>query len=500
MNPPPRRFWLDWLAVFVLCAALCGYFQFITPYLPEEDSYWHIKFAWMLRHHGFFRSGFPWIEFSLWRDGFSDGAVIFHLFLTPFTFFRDLAFGGKLATVCLSAFMFSSFFAILTLNRVRSRYYWFWMLLLGGGFFWWRMMVLRPQVLSAALLLWSVHFLINGRVRAFAALSFVYPLSYVAAFLPQVFSAVRWAYLKAAERRDERRLLLAGFGAYALSTLLHPYFPKNLKFFYVQNFYVMYLAMTQKVNLYLAGEFLPLDTRQLLGSSGVLFAHLAGLGFLALHRRAPVSERTRVMFPIFLIVFLLTCQSKRFVEYSVPVGTLFCAFLFEDLFAGWSLERFYAEYGVPGRAALSAWLVVMAGATGSMAGVVGRDFGHLNPPRFRALAATLAENAPEDELIYTCDWDEAPELIFYNHQHRYPIIMDPTFMYYWNPKIWQRWFDVSNARLTPDETVASLTDVFHARFGLCSSKFTGLRRMMREDDRFRILAEDEHGYAFELLQ
>ncbi len=169
-----RRFWLEWLGVFLLCAALCAYFQFLTPYLPEEDSYFHIKFAWLLRHHGFFRHGFPWSYFSLWRDGFSDGSVVFHLLLIPFTF-GNLAFGAKLASVLLSAFAFSSFFAILTLNNVRARFYWFWLLLAGGGFFWWRLLVPRPQILSVTLLLWSLHFLLNGRRKAFAALSFIYP-------------------------------------------------------------------------------------------------------------------------------------------------------------------------------------------------------------------------------------------------------------------------------------------------------------------------------------
>ncbi len=114
-------------------------------------------------------------------------------------------FGAKLATVLLGAFAFSSFFAILTLNRVRHRFYWFWLFLLGGGFFWWRLLVPRPQVLSVTLLLWSLHFLLNGRRKAFAALSFAYPLSYVAAFLPQAFAVLRWAYLKVVERRADGR-------------------------------------------------------------------------------------------------------------------------------------------------------------------------------------------------------------------------------------------------------------------------------------------------------
>ena len=492
-----RRFWLEWLGVFLFCAALCAYFQFLTPYLPEEDGYYHIKFAWLLRHHGFFRHGFPWSYFSLWRDGFSDGSVVFHVLLIPFTF-GGLAFGAKLAAVLFSAFAFSSFFAILTLNRVRARFYWFWLLLAGGGFFWWRLLVPRPQVLSATLLLWSLHFLLNGRRRAFAAVSFLYPLSYVAAFLPQAFAVLRWAYLKAVERRSDGGLLAAGLAAYLAATVVQPYFPKNLTFFYVQNFYVVFLALTNNVNLYLANELMPLDTRQFVVGNLPLIANVLGLAFVAMHRRRPLSERTRLTFPIALVLVLLTCASKRFLEYSVPATTLFCAFLFTDAFEGYGEDDFVRDFGTAGKGFALAWLVAMGAATGVEAAMIRRDFAGTAPPRFEELARALAAKAPPGELVYTCDWDEPPELLFFDDQYRYTVMMDPTFLYYWDPGIWKQWFDVSNARLTPDETLRTLTDTFHARFGVCGSKFAGLRALLGADPRFKILAENKQGYVFEV--
>lgn len=492
-----RRFWLEWLGVFLLCAGIAAYFQFLTPYLPEEDGYYHIKFAWLLRHHGFFRHGFPWAYFSLWRDGFSDGSVVYHLLLIPFTFL-PLVLGAKLAAVLFSAFAFSSFFAVLTLNKVRARLYWFWLLLAGGGFFWWRLLVLRPQVLSAALLLWSLHFLLNGRRKAFAVLSFLYPLSYVAAFLPQVFAALRWAYLKLVARRGDGGLLAYGLAAYALGMIVHPYFPKNLEFFYVQNFYVMFLGLTQRVNLYLANELMPLDTRQFLVGNLPLIANLLGLAYVAMHRRRPLSERTRILFPVALVVVLLTCASKRFLEYSVPVTTLFCAFLFTDSCEGYGEKEFVRDYGTAAKIAAFAWLVAMGAATGVEASMVRGDFSRTQPPRFEDLARTLSEKAPPGELVYACDWDEPPELLFFADQYRYPVLMDPTFMYYWDPAIWKRWFDVSNARLTPDETRRTLLETFHARFGVCGAKFGGLHAMMRADPRFSILAENNQGFVFQV--
>jgi hypothetical protein len=492
-----RRFWLEWLGVFLFCAAVCAYFQFLTPYLPEEDGYYHIKFAWLLRHHGFFRQGFPWSYFSLWRDGFSDGSVVFHLLLIPFTF-GGLVLGAKLAAVLFSALAFSSFFAVLTLNRVRGRFYWFWLLLAGGGFFWWRLLVPRPQVLSATLLLWSLHFLINGKRKGFAALSFLYPLSYVAAFLPQVFAAIRWAYLKFVARRSDGGVLAAGLVAFVMAMIVHPYFPKNLLFFYVQNFYVMFLGLTHGVNLYLANELMPLDTRQFVVGNLPLIANLLALAYVAMHRRHPLSERTRILFPIALVVVLLTCASKRFLEYSVPVTALFCAFLFTDVCEGYGEAEFIKDYGNAGKIAAFAWLVAMGAATGVEASMVRRDFARTEPPRFEELARALAAKAPPGELVYTCDWDEPPELLFFADQYRYPVIMDPTFMYYWNPAVWKQWSDVANGRLTADETRRTLIETFRARFGVCGWKFGALKGLMAGDARFTILAENKQGFVFEV--
>jgi hypothetical protein len=495
---PRRRFAVEWTGIFLLCFALCAYFQFLSPYMPEEDGYFHIKTALLMRRHGLFLDGFPWSFLSLWRDRYSDGCLLYHLYLIPFTF-GDLVSGMKWATVLLSAFQFSSFFAVLTLNRVRARFYWFGVFLLGGGFFWWRMLAPRPQVLSAALLLWSVHFLLNERRRSFFIISFVYGLSYVAAFLPQIFSVIRWAYQKTAERRASGTIVVAGLAGYGLSAMLHPYFPKNLEFFYVQNVYVMFLALTQKVNLSLAGEFLPLDTRQFVFGHLPLIAHVTVLSFIFMHRRPALSKRTLELFPIAAAVLLLTCASKRFLEYSVPVATLFCAFFAGDVLAGVGLRDFLRDYGPKARFLLAAWLLAFAAAAGVEASYVRGDFSRLPPPRFEELSRVLVSQAPPGEMIFTCDWDEPPELYFFDDRNVYPVMMDPTFMYYWNPTNWRQWNDLANARLSLDETYRGLTQTFHARYGLCGSKFTELRRILGADARFQVLEENDSGFVFKVL-
>ena len=420
------------------------------------------------------------------------------MMLIPFTF-GDLAFGAKAAGVLFSAFALSSFFMILTLNRVPGRFYWFWLLLMGGGFFWWRVLDVRPQVLSLSLLLWSLHFLLNGKKLPFALLCLLYPFAYVAAFLPVVFAAVRWAYLKAVERRSEHRILLAGLGAYALAMLLHPYFPKNLRFFYVQNFVCLFLSVTRKVELFQGREFQPMSTLEFLGAHLPLILHLLAVLFVFMHRRPPLSRRTLVLFPIAAVVVAMTLVSKRFIEYSLPVTTLLCAFAFADVFAGSSPRDFFPEGGRLPRVLAAAWLAGVAAGSACFVATVRGQFARLEPPHFARLARALAAQAPPGKLIYTCDWDEPPELFYFNDQHRYLAMMDPVFMYDWDPALWKLWRDSANALLTPDETHHAIKERFHADFGVCSQKFKAFRKLIGRDRRYRILDEDDQGFAFKAL-
>ncbi len=112
----------------------------------------------------------------------------------------------------------------------------------------------------------------------------------------------------------------------------------------------------------------------------------------------------------------------------------------------------------------------------------------------------MAEKAPPGEIVYACDWDEPPELLFYDDQYSYPVMMmDPTFMYYWDPKIWKKWFDVSNGLLSADETRAELLRTFRAPLRRLRRQVRGLARaLMGKDPRFSILAENKNGYVFEV--
>ena len=65
--------------------------------------------------------------------------------------------------------------------------------------------------------------------------------------------------------------------------LLSPFFPNNVELFYLQNFYIPYMAGDTGLNLHMGGEFGPMDTRAVIKvNTAVLIPYVAAF-FTALY-------------------------------------------------------------------------------------------------------------------------------------------------------------------------------------------------------------------------
>jgi hypothetical protein len=119
------------------------------------------------------------------------------------------------------------------------------------------------------------------------------------------------------------------------------------------------------------------------------------------------------------------------------------------------------------------------------------------PSDFKEVALRLKAVAQPDDIVYTCEWDDTPELFYFNSEQRYLVFLDPNFFYYWNPELWQRWVWVSAAG-AGDATVDNIKSVFGAKYVVCQSVYTGLKRILDGDPRARLLLDDGKAYLYEL--
>ena len=149
------------LALFV---ALMATIQFATPNLVGNDSYFHIKFAQVMRQQGLIPT-FPWLPLTiLSQDIFFDHHFLFHVLLIPFTY-GDLREGAKWASVIFPSFAFLVGWIFLHGQRVPYAALWSLGFCAVSEAFLYRMSMTRVQSMSLLMLLLILHITLTRRYR-----------------------------------------------------------------------------------------------------------------------------------------------------------------------------------------------------------------------------------------------------------------------------------------------------------------------------------------------
>ena len=101
----PWRTILICLGVFLTFFVGLALIQFSTPDLPDNDGFYHIKLAEIMRTEGL-RPAFPWLPLTILNAReYYDHHFLFHVALIPFTF-GDLRLGAKWAAVTFASLAF----------------------------------------------------------------------------------------------------------------------------------------------------------------------------------------------------------------------------------------------------------------------------------------------------------------------------------------------------------------------------------------------------------
>ena len=78
--------------------------------------------------------------------------------------------------------------------------------------------------------------------------------------------------------------------------------------------------------------------------------------------------------------------------------------------------------------------------------------------RYRGAAAWLIANTPPGSRVFATDWDDFPELFFWNMHNTYLLGLDPTYMYLHDPQLYLRWRAITRGQV--DLPGAIVRDVY----------------------------------------
>ncbi|PIP67587.1 MAG: hypothetical protein CO035_05050 [Candidatus Omnitrophica bacterium CG_4_9_14_0_2_um_filter_42_8] len=461
--------------------------QFSTPCLYDADGYLHIRMAEFLKDLGP-RYNFHWARFSTFNGNFSDKDFLYHAALIPFTFFKDIFLGAKVAAFMSAAALFLGFY--LMLRKYADEKIIPFMLLgfLFSANFLETINSPRPIALVILLNLWIIHLLIQRKYLWLFLAGIAYSLMHVTSPL-----AICYAVIIECVRRADRKefslknIFVIFFGVLA-GFLIHPNFPNNFLVFYLNSILVPIYTIKTGV-LELGAEFFPLNTREyLLGYPVVIMAIIIMIR-IAVSKVIKPRFETKAFLTLGMVFLVLSFISQRYLShgYLIMLIALAC-YISDSSLVNDNLKKSQVIFMV---------ILFLLLGLNSYNGIKYKALvskvinGH-----YEAAGKWMAKNIPEKELIFHANWSDSQYFIGLNPKDDYFVTLDPVYMYNKNPELYKIYRDVSFGRTM--DPYAVLKDTFKVKYGYAGKNyFNGLVEQIRKDSRFIILAEDQFGVIFE---
>jgi hypothetical protein len=509
------------LIIFTIFFAIIAFIQFSTPNLPDNDGFYHIKMAWLMRTEGL-KPAFPWLPQTILNPReFYDHHFLFHVAMIPFTF-GDLATGAKWSAVLFASLAFLSIWYLLDQQKVSYSWLWALGLLAISEAFIYRMSIPRAQSLSLAVLVLGINLMFNGKNNLLALLAFGYVWLYDAFPLLMAMAMLySFAILVTETRLDLRPVLYTGLGT-LLGILINPYFPYNIVFAY----HHMLPKLVDATSIRVGSEWYPYTTGQLLENSPLsLVAFVMGILALGLSGRK-IDARTTLSLLAAVFYGLMLFEARRFIEYFPPFALIFTAFACSPLLVKHPDE----PKAITFRIIIQTWLSflkklvksadqplpliqpsVIRFMTTSLLMVIiifGTIFtfkksqASLNTSspvdRYAGSSAWLVKNTPAGARVFQTDWDDFPRLFYYNTHNTYLVGLDPTYLQIADPNLFDLWLKVTKGNV--DNLSEVITKSFAAEYIHSDLNHSDFIRAASNDPAMKEVYRDKDSVLFQIIK
>lgn len=486
------------LEFLVLFAGIAGIFllQFSIPTLFGTDGYLHIRMARFLAERGLVRT-FPWTQYSVFLEQFSDKDFLFHLVLVPFTWFGDIFRGAKLASALFFAFLYVITYLFLRKWGEKRLVVLFLVVFFAAPHFLIVLSTPRPFSLVILFSILAIWLLIERKPLCLFFLTLAYAWAHISAPVMLVYLLLAEAIRFVSERRISWRNAAGVSLGLAAGFLCHPYFPNNLRVFFLNGILVpLYVARSGVLDL--GGEFSSVLTKEAFIEYPFVFLGLGGMlvfFLLAGNSGRKSSLVTRVLFSCSVFYLLAGFFSRRFFAYAWPFALLFYASFLKDLVP-------------PGRESRKAVTAVVLGSVvvllvflPSMIARVSfyREANETVNRHHEEFARYMRETVPPGAVIFHSAWSDSQFFIGLNPGNYYFVTLDPVYMYAMDPALYRLYRDLSMGRVPDVHDV--LQNTFGVRYGYAVKNPVGsLVERIRADRRFAIEKEDEMAIFFRLKE
>jgi len=521
-----------YLIIFFIAFFIYLWIQSTSSFL-DPDSFYHLEMAKLIAERGPILN-FPWLQFTSLKEYFVDHHFLYHVLAIPFIKVLGDFAGFKFYTAVLAAFFIFLSYIIFKKEKIR----WpeiFALVLLFSPAFMFRISLAKATAFSLILLFLGIYFIFKHKYWLLFFLSFLYVWSYGGFLLILVMSTIYalanaldqtfinkplwlklkqfiWpaklknyclVFLKNLFSFDNWKIIVASFFGIIAGLVINPYFPKNLNFYWQQIIEIGLINFRGLVNV--GGEWYPYPVLQLINDSGV--AMILGIIALFLFLIFYKKQKTKSLFFFLTTVlfFILTLKSKRYVEYFIPSLVYFSAFTYSFILGEVDIWDFFKKLKNESRFigflvsfALIFIAIIFPLVMLKDAYITRESFrGGISFQRFAGIANYLKENSAPSEIIMQTDWDDFPMLFYQDSQNYYIVGLDPTFMYNYNPDLYNLFAEITSAKKN-DNLYYDVKENFKASYFIVDNDRPQLGRNLQNDGNFIKVYEDADGTIYKL--
>jgi len=285
----------------------------------------------------------------------------------------------------------------------------------------------------------------------------------------------------------------------AVGLLLNPYFPVNLKFYWVQIVEIALINYQKFINV--GNEWYPYGFINLITTNSLIVAlFIAGAVLLWLNRRQIKADE--LTWGILSLAFvILTLKSTRNIEFFVPVAVIFFAFTFSRLLANlpWAQDRQMFSAKNP-------WLIVLLIFFVSWLLTLPNDFLQIKKNMLVGLplnylqdaALWLKENTSQGEIVFNDYWDSFPMLFYYNDHNYYLTGLDHTFMYKKDSVKFAVYEKIVQGEIE-DNLALQIKDNFNAHYVILPNRDGKFMKILQNNEAFSEVFSDKMAKIFKII-
>lgn len=435
--------WLKTALILAIFLSISAYVNFRSETIPDPDSFYHIRHAWIYQTNGIFDSSFPWTQFSTIRTMGADLWYGFHIFLIPLTSISDLSFAIKIAAFLITFLFLVSVYTALKNIKIELPELWTIFFLLSSPSIITRMTMTRPHPLSLGLIALIFSYFYKGPAILVLIFSFILSWIHSSVFwFPIIAAGVLMLIKRLNNQQVEIYKFTALLGGIVTGLMARPHPLANLKLIYIQ-IVDLYLAKGYELAQTIGAELRPPTWESIYTQKWLFAIFLIALIYMGrlVYKKIALDPDKKIIIWSSLILALLSLSmyatAKRAIDYlglfiMTFVGLAFSCFLS-------SIRR---NEAFKKRLAIIIVLSIIAGL--SIYNISHMDFSNAQPPdRFKEPAMWLKENTNEKDIVFYLYWGYFPSLFFWNQHNYYIYGMDPVFLLKYDKKLYWKIYNLA---------------------------------------------------------